>query len=212
MKKSELRVAVQEMDTHQFGLKNELHNKLTKVTSYVPKKEVIDLIDQLEEPDQDIDAAHDLLAKITTLSQEDFDLYWNCINDGIAVSELKQKKVVVPQFVGVFIKRYHRYGKPLIYVVSEYLNGNIYDNQIQNWIYENTDTFFLAYMDGYTVEEEKRYQVKLFGNLKLSKSDITGSVGLGSGKLSSEIRYELTEQEIKNIDERYWAFAEEVTK
>lgn len=51
MKKSELRVAVQEMDTHQFGLKNELHNKLTKVTSYVPKKEVIDLINQLEEPE-----------------------------------------------------------------------------------------------------------------------------------------------------------------
>lgn len=90
MKKSELRVAVQEMDTYQFSLKNELHNKLTKVTSYVPKKEVIDLIDQLEEPEQDINAAYDLLQENTTLSQEDFDLYWNCINDGVAIRELKE--------------------------------------------------------------------------------------------------------------------------
>lgn len=51
-------------------------------------------INQLEEPEQDIDAAHDLLAKITTLSQEDFDLYWNCINDGVTIRNLKQEKMV----------------------------------------------------------------------------------------------------------------------
>ena len=52
--------------------------------------DVIALIDQLEEPEQDINAAYDLLQENTTLSQEDFDLYWNCINDGVAVRELKE--------------------------------------------------------------------------------------------------------------------------
>ncbi len=54
-------------------------------------RRVRDLADQLEEPEQDINVAYDLLAKITTLSQEDFDLYWNCINDGVAIRDLKQE-------------------------------------------------------------------------------------------------------------------------
>lgn len=54
MKKEELRAAIQEMDTYQFGLKNELHNKLTKVTSYVAKQEVLDMVSQLDKQIEEV--------------------------------------------------------------------------------------------------------------------------------------------------------------
>lgn len=48
MKKEELRTAIQEMNTYQFGQKKELTNKLSKVTSYVAKQEVLDFVSQLD--------------------------------------------------------------------------------------------------------------------------------------------------------------------
>lgn len=206
MKKSELRVAVQEMDTHQFGLKNELHNKLTKVTSYVPKKEVIDLINQLEEPEQDIDVAYDLLQENTTLSQEDFDLYWNCINDGVAVSELKQKKVVVPQFVADFIEEI----KPNFNIRAVFTLKNNEHKKGQEWALNNPDVFARAWLDGYTVEKEKRYYVYDKATKSyLGYNAVRTQLNWCTSRLENE---SFTEQEIKSIDERYWAFAEEVTK
>ena len=179
MKKSELRVAVQEMDTYQFGLKNELHNKLTKVTSYVPKKEVIDLINQLEEPEQE--------------------------------------KVTIPDFIAEYIESLKYRG---LNFYSGYRhakrcsdNGK---NNIQEWLdsQENLEIFARAWLDGYTVEKEKMYRVVLIKgkyliynrkNKQLHNQELDAYVG------DYEQR-EFTEQEIKSIDERYWAFAEEITK
>ena len=35
--------------------------------------------------------------------------------------------------------------------------------EVRNWVAENTDTFALAWINGYTVEKEKRYLVKIKG-------------------------------------------------
>ncbi|EDP68433.1 hypothetical protein CAT7_07518 [Carnobacterium sp. AT7] len=54
MKKEELRTAIQEMNTYQFGQKKELTNKLSKVRSYVAKQEVLDMVSKLDKQIEEV--------------------------------------------------------------------------------------------------------------------------------------------------------------
>ena len=183
------------------------------------------LINELDEPDQDINVAYDLLAKITTLSQEDFDLYWNCINDGVAVSELKQDKVVIPQFVA----DYYETVKHL--VLSAQFDKFKYapDKKVWNWYrecegeYPNPEAnaqlvIAMIKLGRYEVEKEKRYTA-CFAPIGTRQGVYlyreNGSIKVGDNMKvydKNKQEYHLTEQEIRNRDERFWDFAEEVTK
>ena len=77
------------------------------------------------------------------------------------ISELDEpQKVQVPQFVSDYIdfkKTYdfHVYGA--MRVIEDH-----YDKRVQEWFYEgNIETFARAWLDGYEVEKEKRYLVKM---------------------------------------------------
>ena len=77
------------------------------------------------------------------------------------ISELDEpKKVVVPQFVADYIEfkksyDFHVYGA--MRVIEDH-----YDKRVPEWFYEkNIETFIRAWIDGYEVEKEKRYLVKL---------------------------------------------------
>ena len=79
------------------------------------------------------------------------------------ISELDEpQKVQVPQFVADYIdfkKTYdfHVYGA--MRVIEDH-----YDKRVQEWFYEgNIETFARAWLDGYEVEKEKRYLVKMKG-------------------------------------------------
>ena len=79
------------------------------------------------------------------------------------ISELDEpKKVVVPQFVADYIEfkksyDFHAYGA--MRVIEDH-----YDKRVPEWFYEkNIETFIRAWIDGYEVEKEKRYLVKLKG-------------------------------------------------
>lgn len=79
------------------------------------------------------------------------------------ISELDEpKKVVVPQFVADYIEfkksyDFHVYGA--MRVIEDH-----YDKRVPEWFYEkNIETFIRAWIDGYEVEKEKRYLVKLKG-------------------------------------------------
>nr|DAK38160.1 MAG TPA: Protein of unknown function (DUF1642) [Caudoviricetes sp.] len=75
---------------------------------------------------------------------------------------MEHEKVTIPQFVADYIdfkKTYdfHVYGA--MRVIEDH-----YDKRVQEWFYENNiETFVRAWFDGYEVEEEKRYLVKLKG-------------------------------------------------
>ena len=76
-------------------------------------------------------------------------------------SELDEpQKVQVPQFVADYIEfkkenDFHVYG-----AMREIENH--YDKRVPEWFYEgNIETFTRAWLDGYTIEKEKRYTVKL---------------------------------------------------
>ena len=73
---------------------------------------------------------------------------------------MEHEKVTIPQFVADYIdfkKTYdfHVYGA--MRVIEDH-----YDKRVQEWFYEgNIETFARAWLDGYTVEKEPKYTVKL---------------------------------------------------
>ncbi|MCO4540252.1 hypothetical protein Si099_02096 [Streptococcus infantarius subsp. infantarius] len=129
------------------------------------------------------------------------------------------EKPVVPEFVADMIaeRKNQKYG-----IVETIQNLNVFNNPfdyiIENqfkWVIENQEDFVKAWLYGYEVEHEQQYVVAIpddgrNGFIQLWKSR--------EGKLlfnfSDKIRYGkvhlLTEQEIKQKDERLWQFAKEV--
>ncbi|MDS2858849.1 DUF1642 domain-containing protein, partial [Streptococcus pneumoniae] len=89
------------------------------------------------------------------------------------LKELKQldepQKVKIPQFVAEYIEfkkknNFHVYGA--MRVIEDH-----YDKKVPDWFYENNiEKFCLAWLDGYEVEEEKRYLVTLKNRQPLVKS------------------------------------------
>ncbi|HGR7649145.1 TPA: DUF1642 domain-containing protein [Streptococcus pneumoniae] len=87
----------------------------------------------------------------------------------IFLEDLKQldepEKVKVPQCVAEYIEfkkknNFHVYGA--MRVIEDH-----YDKKVPEWFYENNiEKFCLAWLDGYEVEKEKRYFVKIKGNIK----------------------------------------------
>ncbi|CEV64066.1 phage protein [Streptococcus pneumoniae] len=85
------------------------------------------------------------------------------------LKELKQldepQKVKIPQCVAEYIEfkkknNFHVYGA--MRVIEDH-----YDKKVPDWFYENNiEKFCLAWLNGYEVEKEKRYFVKIKGNIK----------------------------------------------
>ncbi|HGK2815356.1 TPA: DUF1642 domain-containing protein [Streptococcus pneumoniae] len=77
----------------------------------------------------------------------------------------KPKPVKVPQCVAEYIEfkkknNFHVYGA--MRVIEDH-----YDKKVPDWFYENNiEKFCLAWLNGYEVEKEKRYLVKIKGNIK----------------------------------------------
>lgn len=78
-------------------------------------------------------------------------------------SELdKPQKVTIPQFVAEYIEFKKKYDFH-IYGAMRGIEDH-YDKRVPEWFYENNiETFVRAWIDGYEVEEEKRYLVKMKG-------------------------------------------------
>lgn len=184
------------------------------IDSAVPVMVVYDLIDKLDEPE--------------VLSQEWIDEHIDYADVGGDTSVYtcrrlksllvpKQELPVIPKFVADWITQ-HRDTFDL-YPMLKRLEKNIKRRELTyKWYRENTHTFVNAYLTGeYEVEEEQKYYVinneKYFLLAKDKAHGFVFSTGgnsrLGGPKNIPAI-FELTEQEIKDYDERYWAFAKPV--
>lgn len=76
------------------------------------------------------------------------------------VSQLKEpKKVIVPQFVADHLKESKEVGRDL----QDAMNSSTILEEVDLWLYtdNNMDVFARAWLDGYEVEKEKRYYVRL---------------------------------------------------
>ncbi|KMT62546.1 DUF1642 domain-containing protein [Paenilisteria newyorkensis] len=133
--------------------------------------------------------------------------------------------VVVPQFVDVYIKNNRQL--TIYWAIRQILHPdsdkNILADELVNWVAWHSDKFARAWLDGYTVEKEPLYYVKLpyvtwdedsadletnFAYLQHDiTSDETRVVFSAKIAFSEDFKSELNEATIKSIDERYWAFA-----
>ena len=126
----------------------------------------------------------------------------------------KQELPVIPKFVAEVIEKDKEHGYDVydsIDLIIETNGGGL--PSISNWVARNIDKYARAWLDGYTVEEEQKYIVS-------DNSDVPLLIKTDKGKVmsyDSQIAYnnsngtiELTEQEIKDYDERYWTFAVKV--
>ena len=78
-------------------------------------------------------------------------------------SAMEREKVTVPQFVADYIK----YAKESDWDLIDAMKGINYEDydDLMKWFYKDTnqETFALAWINGYEVEKEKRYLVKMKG-------------------------------------------------
>lgn len=87
-----------------------------------------------------------------------------------AIQDLKQldepQKVTVPQFVAEYIEKSRLKGWDLLASMCFILNAQ--NKEVIKWFYlgENKNIFALAWINGYTVEQEKRYLVKIRGEIE----------------------------------------------
>ncbi|EAD9552158.1 DUF1642 domain-containing protein [Listeria monocytogenes] len=122
--------------------------------------------------------------------------------DCFIAKEKEAELVVVPQFVADWISRRRQEGYNLIWSIS-YENNDM-SAEMYEWLISSADNQELlarAWLDGYEVEKEPLYYVKLpyFGYVT-NRMDYT----LSQSKTDAVM---LTESKIKRMDERYWQFA-----
>ncbi|ELY8226784.1 DUF1642 domain-containing protein [Enterococcus faecalis] len=160
--------------------------------------------------------------------------YENGVNAAIkVVQEYKtQEKIVVPKFAVEWLDK-QRCSVDILQLFFNVINitdsGVVtfekwgYSREFFNWLSDNADTLFTlcdAIRYGYEVEKEQLYYVKLpdlrssqSGNVYGLKKIVNGEIRVGvfdKQEIGKTKDSQLTEQEIKAIDERYWPFAVKV--
>lgn len=71
------------------------------------------------------------------------------------------QKVTIPQFVADFIAEQKKLGHTLSYSIDACMS-----DRVAEWYWDNSELFARAWLDGYEVEKEKRYTVKIRGKVK----------------------------------------------
>ena len=98
----------------------------------------------------------------TSLDSSDYKEGYNDASDDILdiIKQLDEpQKVKVPASVAEKMKRYN---SALWMLSSEYFDtsSEVDSDELANWIDQNSETFFRAWLDGYEVEEEPKFVVK----------------------------------------------------
>ncbi len=125
------------------------------------------------------------------------------------------QKPVVPKFVAEWLEKTKN--NCLLDVIS------CSPTKIKEWLYgegnENEKTFIYAWLDGYEIEQEKLYTVKVLDStlFKMTSDNHVRYKLIGENAIPLESKIgnytfevDLTEKEIKEADERLWQFAREV--
>ena len=159
-----------------------------------------------------------------TEDSTDFEKAFLKIYDGSLWNTLDKMKdwqppkplVEVPQIVADYIEtqKYNNYNGNASLIVKHYDSfkdeGN--DSELNIWIANNFNDFLNAIVNGYTVKKEQLYHVVLpevlnrYLNFRINNGDAM----FGSSEEIGNYKTKFTEQEIKDIDPRYWEFAVKV--
>lgn len=84
------------------------------------------------------------------------------IDERFIYKSIEREKVQIPQFVAKKIEYFKKTGDWDLFQAMDYLFGK---KEIREWLEDknNQETLARAWLDGYEVEEEKRYLVKMKG-------------------------------------------------
>ena len=123
------------------------------------------------------------------------------------------QKVVVPKFVAEWIEELKKNHSNLAWVWQVYPN----EPKVKNWLEANTEKFMLAWLDGFEIEQEKLYTVRIPNPNRTSfpytlyRKDDGKIIIIGAGDdYEKREEYQLTEAEIKQDFDFLWQFAKEV--
>lgn len=128
------------------------------------------------------------------------------IEDELALAKILP---IIPKFVADNIECDKR-GDKDIYESLEgfYTCGSL---EMKEWLIDNYnyETYCRAWLDGYEIEKEPLYYVKLMVDDTAYLNLVEGTDKYFLGNNSEFVCYKtkFTEQEIKEMDERFWAFA-----
>ena len=179
-----------------------------------PKKAYIDPFSK-----RDVDFTG-VAKKFTEASQtlKEWKEYTFILEDKLKLQQ--QALPVVPEFVAEWIEILKTKGLKPLKNPETYGETGFTEEKLQNivfWISEHQEDYMRAWLDGYQVEKPQLFYIdlpKVFG-LSDSTSDSTFVSKAESGIIleftkGKDYALKLTEQEIKSIDKRYWAFRKEV--
>ena len=115
-----------------------------------------DVIERIEKFDLGTKAVwiNEILNKLG--SEYGFHKYYAGYKQGKFDGIMKREKVTVPQFAGDFIAEQKKLGHMLSYSIDACMS-----DRVAEWYWDNSELFARAWLDGYEVEQEKRYEVKL---------------------------------------------------
>ncbi|WP_258081431.1 DUF1642 domain-containing protein [Enterococcus faecium] len=129
----------------------------------------------------------------------------------------KPQKPVVPKFVAELLDYYRQSTDvdllALLITFHDWYYRKTKDGEHEeaiDWLVDHPEIYMRAWLFGYEVEKEPLYRVVINNRYLAKMSNFSDVVILVSEDEISECAtesYELTEKQIKAIDERYWAFA-----
>ena len=179
----------QELIERIEGLKNIFGNKC----EYVKIDFMIELVSELDEPetgraDEAPRYVKNILARLRELPLHDREVWLKAImgefeqdfshakwregyEQGKVEGMIEQGKVAIPQFVADWIEHFKKcsgtlYGSTVPYsyygrAITDGFEGDV--TETLRWICNNSETYARAWLDGYEVEKEKKYRVKVKG-------------------------------------------------
>lgn len=115
-----------------------------------------DVIERIEKFDLGTKAVwiNEILNKLG--SEYGFHKYCAGYKQGKFDGAMKRERVTVPQYAADFITEHKKLGDTLSYSIDACMS-----DRVAEWYWDNSELFARAWLDGYEVEQEKRYEVKL---------------------------------------------------
>lgn len=181
---------------------------------------VLELIDQLDESELTQDQVDNYLHERNFVAVDAMMVHQTGMQNKVIV-----ERPVIPQFVADYIEKW-KYEGLIMHEWFTFDHDDQDEEKVSKWLYNNDNEtnkrreFMLidAIRYSYEVEKEKLYHVVNKENYFLLRKydglvDILHALtAMSRDKYGKDTRFMLTEQEIKDYDERFWEFAEEVTE
>ena len=191
--------------------------RLSSATAIIKPKKLKNLLVQNQEITED--QAWSKIAEYYPVEQVGLKNAFEHFYYGGFMTDVVAKKPVIPKFVAEYLD-FAKSDTTLMRVLELANTRSEWEKweKEYDWIEENHELFARAWLDGFTVEKEQKYYVlskelhpmlcESAGTDKKIMESIT-ELTINEKGLYKE-QYALTEQEIKDYDERFWPFAVKV--